>query len=291
MQVLNFSGAATKAAALASHGRIILNKEGYRPRIITGVSSGALVILPMLLQKHSALEKYTTSLTLESIFDKVPVNDEGKVTPIAALRAISSGSLGSMNNLVKMLTEIVTESEYNKLMSHLGTPSCYVGVTNATKDKFEMVKLNDISYQNAIEFILASCSIPIFCPPIKIGNYYYYDGGVKNHICSTTILNKHRGKISKSISVYSRPLNDTGIDWGFNGKYLGRNIIKTFDMMQRQISEHNQEAESDLAKLYRVNLDQRFSPKVMKGLYDVDNARLRKLYDEIIISKGRSGLL
>lgn len=287
MKLLSFSGAATKIAAHAAHGKGILEVENFKPNIVAGVSSGALVILPLLLGKHRELKKLTTTLKLSDIFDSEPVNNKGKVTAKAIINSVFSGALGSMVNLELLLRSMVSETEFNLLMGKLRCPLIYVGVTNVTKDSkdsFELVRLNELSYDLAISYIVASCSIPIYSPPVKINDSYYFDGGLKMHNPATAVIRKYKDRLTEVYSVYSRPENDENLDFGYSGKSIGRTISKTFDVIQSGISFENQKTEKELSHKYGIKLVQKFSPRILKGIYDVDNNRLKELYNAVITS-------
>jgi predicted acylesterase/phospholipase RssA len=282
MKLLSFSGGATKLAGLAAHGSKIL--EFYKPDVIAGISAGSLILLPMLLNKHRKLKEVSTNLKFTDIFDKVPVNEQGNITLKGYFRGLTTGSFGSMNNLRTTFKSLVSEQEFNLLTRSRLTPLILVGVTNATKHQFELIEINKLKYEQAIDVLIASSTIPIYCPPIKIGEHYFYDGGLKEHNPATAIIRKYKDNIKECISVYSRQADIVEPDWGFNGKYLGRNLSKTIDLMQKDISFENQNTEKELCALYGVKLTQKFSPEIMKGVYDIDNNRLKELYNKVIKS-------
>jgi predicted acylesterase/phospholipase RssA len=281
MNLLSFSGGATKATALAAHGRIIL-ESGYKPDVIVGVSSGALVMLPLLLGKHELLKEYTTTLSLEDIFDCPPVNEKGKITLSSGLRGITKGYLGTMNNLKNSIRFFVSEEEFANFCRNKKSPLLYAGVTNMNNYKFKLILLNNLTYEAFIETILASASIPVFTPPVRIGKELYYDGGLIHHNPAINILRSKKYNFKECISVYSRPEVIEDYDPGYTGKSIGRTLSKTVDYLQTAVSMHDAEAEKDFCDLHNIKLIQRFSPKIMKGVYDVDNTRLKKLYDAII---------
>lgn len=279
MKLISFSGAATKIAAHAAHGKYLFKDN--KPDVIGGVSSGSLIILPLLLGKHDLLKEITTSLELNDIFKISPVNKKGNITLRGYIRGLRKGAFGEMG-LEPMIEKFVTEEEYNNLMINPETPIIYIGVTNMTKGKFELIKINNLPYKEAVQWLIASSTIPLYCNPVKIGDYQYYDGGLVYHNPATEIIRLYDNKITEVISVYSRPkyYNESQeIDWGYNGKYLGRNLSKTFDELQRTISKENELSEIELCYFNKIKLTQKFSPKVLKGVYDVDNYRLKLLYD------------
>jgi hypothetical protein len=281
MNLLSFSGGATKIVALAAHGKIVL-KSGYKPDVIVGVSSGALVMLPLVLGKHKLLKEYTTNLSLENIFDSSPVNEKGKITLSSGLRGITKGYLGTMNNLKNSIKFFVSEEEFINFCKNKKSPLLYAGVTNMNKYKFKLILLNNLTYEAFIETILASASIPVFTPPVKIGKELYYDGGLIHHNPAINILRSKKYNFKECISIYSRPEIIEDYDPNYTGKSIGRTLSKTIDYLQTAISMHDAEAEKDFCKLHDIKLTQRFSPKIMKGVYDVNPERLKKLYNAII---------
>lgn len=56
------------------------------------------------------------------------------------------------------------------------TGTAIAGVTNAVTGKIEYMDTKDLDDKNLI--LRATCSIPIFFPPVKINDNYYYDGGI-----------------------------------------------------------------------------------------------------------------
>lgn len=280
MKLLSFSGAATKISSFAAHGKKIL-ESGYQPDIVAGLSSGALIIVPLLLGKHELLKQRTTNLKLSDIFDKNPVNEKGKITLQGYARGLTKGSFGSMGNLEKTIQEFVTREEFYNIVAKKDFPLCYAGITNVTTNEFKLVKLNDLTYEGFIKTLMASATIPLYCPPIKIGKEYYYDGGLIHHNPAIEVLRKYPTTIKECISVYSRPQEVKDYDPGYNGKSLGRNLSKTLDILQLAISKQDELSEVEFCNNRNIKLTQYFSPKIMKGVYDVDGERLKLLYDSI----------
>lgn len=276
MKLLSFSGAATKLCSHAAYGSRL---RDYKPDIIAGLSSGALIIFPYLLGKHEEVKQLSTSITLEDIFDKVPVNEEGNITLKGYIRGITKGSFGTMG-ITKLIKSSVSKVEYHHLLNNPNCPQIYVGVTNMTKDRFELIHINKVSYEDMLKWMVASSTIPLYCPPIEMKGEYYVDGGLKHHSPANEVLRRYKTDIKELISVYSVPEGDNSYpDYGFNGKFLGRYISKTFDVMQSGSSYTDQRVEKELSELYGISIKQYFAESVMKGVWDVNKERLLKLYN------------
>jgi predicted acylesterase/phospholipase RssA len=280
MKLLSFSGGSTKISSFCARGKIIL-ESGYQPDIVAGLSSGALVIVPLLLGKHEMLKERTTNLKLSDIFDKNPVNEKGKVTIGGYARGLTKGSFGSMKNLEKTIQEFVTREEFYNIVAKKDFPLCYAGITNVTNNEFKLVLLNNLTYEGFIKTLIASATIPLYTPPIKIGKEYYYDGGLIHHNPAIEVLRKYKTTITECISVYSRPQDVKDYDPGYDGKSLGRNLSKTLEILQLTISKQDELSEIEYCEHRNIKLKQYFSPKIMKGVYDVDPERLKLLYDSI----------
>ncbi len=282
LKIISFSGAATKIAAHAAIGTRAMRDLNFKPDIMVGISSGALVMLPLVLGKYDLLKEMTTSLTLDDIFDFHPVNSKGKIRFFGYVRGLLKGAFGSMNHTQRTIKRIISEDEFARFKHNPLSPVLYVGLTSITTGRFELVKLNDMSYQNMLETLVRSSTIPIYTDTRKseATNEFYADGGLRYHNAARLILKLYGGDISQCLSIFSRPQTTESNDWGYNGKSIGRNVSKTFELLQNAISENDEEAELNLAASYNVRLTQVFAPKILKGVYDVDSARLGQLYME-----------
>ena len=279
MKLLSFSGASTKISALAAHAK---NNKDFKPDIIAGLSSGALIILPYLLGKHEELKELSTNLKLSDIFDKSPVNKNGKIPFLGYIRGLLKGSFGSMRGLEKTIKKYISIKEYYTLIQSPDCPIIYIGVVNVNTKTFELIELNKCSYEYAIKVLIASSSIPMYTPPIELETGFYLDGGLFNHNPASEIIRMYNTKLTEVLSVYSIPNEIDKPDYAYNGKSIGRTLSKTFEVLQNAISVENQKTEVDLCLYYNVKLTQLFSPKVLKGVYDVNNQRLKELYDKTL---------
>lgn len=279
MKLMSLSGAACKIVA---HVANLEKYKNFSPDIIAGLSSGALVILPYLLGKHEEMKNFTLNLKLSDIFDKSPVNTKGKITFRGYIRGLTKGAFGSMGGLKNSIRKIVSIKEYYNLIQSPDCPIIYIGITNVNTNTFELVELNKCKYEEAINVLVASSTIPMYTPPIELSTGFYVDGGLKHHNPASEIISKYKNKLTEVVSIYSIPEgNYEGADYGYNGKSIGRTLSKSFEMLQSGISEQDQKTERHLCSLYNIKLTQHFAPRIMKGIYDVDNERLKELYNYI----------
>ncbi len=120
---------------------------------------------------------------------------------------IKTGNLFGMQYIYSELTNSTGKDPLD-FSALLANPSdYYVVATNATTGKPAYFGKEDMK-QDDYRCIMASSSIPVACKPVKIGDFYYYDGGLSDAIpvqkalddgCDrlVVILSKPRGFIRK----------------------------------------------------------------------------------------------
>ena len=280
--VLSFSGAATRIIALVVHA-IRLQIVKYKADVMTGVSSGWIVVLCIALEKLSILQAFALALRLDQIFGFVPVKEDGNFRKLALIRLMIKGSAGDSKGIEKSIRAFITEQEWEKFKATSST-RLFAGVTNYTRNNFKLVEASKLNYEDMIQISVASATIPIYCDPIKIDNDLYVDGGVYEHNPADYLVSKLYKEgctIEKLVSVYSRPKEKSIIpDWGYNGKSAGRNLSKLTESMMDSISRKNEEAERRLALIYGFELYIYYSPSILKGVYDVNPQGLIELERE-----------
>ena len=124
-----------------------MQKKGFEPQTYAGISAGAILSFVLAAGKLEEAKKLALTFTLDTIFDKKPVNAKGKLKLDALFRlTFWKKGLGSYGNLRKVLKSIVSENEFLTMQKDV-----YVGVVNYTTEKSEIIKLNDCSYEMAID--------------------------------------------------------------------------------------------------------------------------------------------
>ncbi len=205
--VLNLSGASTKIPGLAGAADYIYNVAGYRPTDITGISSGALLAVPVAMRKWDVLREVSQTFTLDDIFSIKPVNEDNKITTRAKLRAITGkSSFGKQDNLYCTLKKIITEEEFNRYQEG-DYPNVWVGSVDFKTGSRYIVNVKDknVTYWRYLELVNASASIPLAVEGVKIDDMILFDGAVRNHILSVwslkNINNLHKFIISSLFVV------------------------------------------------------------------------------------------
>jgi len=165
--ILNFSGSSTKIVHFIDPGTRAIKQ--FKPNIITGVSGGALIMMPLLLGKGKDLVKILTKLKPSDFMETPFQTDKGNLNAhffYVILQNLIGPLFGfkprdgftTMKPARKLLKSFVSEEEF----LHLKTKyEMYVGITSLSTSSEHAVKLNLLSYEHALDMIIASASIPI----------------------------------------------------------------------------------------------------------------------------------
>ena len=148
---------------------------------------------------------------MTDFFDIVPVTTSGGFTLQGILRVIfGKESLGSQKNLINELKNFISACEFEEYKVNTNMPPIYIGTVDFTDASRQVFNLKDVKYEDYLNIVLASSSIPIFCESVNIKqdskDMYLFDGGVRQHILTPWMLQNVTG-ITESISIYSRPEN------------------------------------------------------------------------------------
>lgn len=188
------------------HGAVskIVSKLGS-PKNVCGVSSGAIEAYLMCTVPLNKADNIAKSLSVKKhIYGFDPFGLKGISI---AIKNVLKGNpyFWDYYKLEKTIKSLISEEDHVKFTRHFGI-NCYVGVVCYETGSLKFIKLNDLSYEKAIEYVLASCKIPLFSAPQYIDLNHYYDGGLRSHIGSSFVAEKIMDG-SPLISVLTRTKN------------------------------------------------------------------------------------
>lgn len=280
MKLLDLSGASTKFACHAAASKAIYDL-GFRADVIVGVSSGAIASVPIALGMYDAMKQYSTNVKTKDFFDRSPMNKEGKIDIANALWRIARGknSLG-MQNVSKLLRQVVTERLFEEYKIGNLYPSCFALAINSDTGKHRFFDLKDLDYSTYLKVMEATSAIPFATAPVEIEGDRYFDGGVLNHIGGVEFLQKYNEifKFTQVVTNFSRPQELGNLSRGW-----AKDIFGVADRMWKlnlfDKSKDDEQKQVEYCKNNNISLKQMFMPKVLDGLYDTDSERLKMLYD------------
>jgi predicted acylesterase/phospholipase RssA len=276
MKLLSLSGGATKIPGLFGCTEAVLAR-GWQPDIWAGVSSGALTAAIFGIGVAEQARPLILDMSLDTIFDRKPVNEKGGFTLQALWRILTGApSLGSMGNLDKLLRTIITKEKFSDYLTSATSKPVYVMAVNFVDGSRQLWNLKKCSHQEALSALLASCSIPVMCPPVWIDGIPYVDGGLRDHNPVNKVL-EEAPSLSSVLAIYSRPEHYKILHPDYRARVLA-SLMRSIDILNVEVSKGDESLSLALADVMGLRLENIFLPAVMKSLYDVDRGRIQELY-------------
>jgi predicted acylesterase/phospholipase RssA len=178
MRALVISGGGNKIAFGVGAATELCRANKYN--IYIGVSAGSVIALMSSTNKIDALHDKIKSFTLKDIFNTSPLTNGGKISIIAVLRILlNKNSLGKNNRFRKTMRSLFSEDDFKVLKS--GQTNVLFGTTNFNTMDIEYPSVQTCNYEEVIDWVVASCTIPLVFEPFKINDSWYFDGGVVDY--------------------------------------------------------------------------------------------------------------
>lgn len=167
-RALVISGGGAKGAFAAGAIKYIMVELGLNFDIVVGTSTGSL-IAPLIASKdisnlihfYENVEKKDILINRPDIFSFLFSNSLNDTKPLKRIIDNFLGDKLRYKRLIESSTEI------------------FVTVVNIQTGAIEYGNQHKDSKSILLKKILASASIPVLMPPVRIGRYQYIDGGVK----------------------------------------------------------------------------------------------------------------
>lgn len=279
MKHLGISGGGTKIGGLFGAAEVLLEEKGYKPDIISGISAGAILSVPLALKKFDEVRKMVLDFNLDTFFSQKPIKENGKFTFRSYWNIITGKPyLGKQENLPKILGRVVTREDFEDYVTG-DYPACIVGAIDVITGSRHYFNLKTVKYDEYLQAVNASASIPIFTKAIVMNTEYLYDGGIRDHIATPWILENYPD-ISETVSIYSRPEDFKLLPEKFSDKNILKILERIMDITNVEISKTDEILENKICEIRSINQTKIFLPRVMESVYDVNKARLRKMYEE-----------
>lgn len=273
LNILSNSGASTNIEAIAGASISILER-GFKPNVIDGNSSGALIAPLLAMGRTADLKHFVLNYKIEDAFSVSPINKKGKPSAAGIFRAATGrASLGKMDALYCTLKEAFTEADFKKWKTSETMPEIYTATVEYKTGKLFKTRLRSIDkYEDAIKYIIASASIPIMAEPVKINGGLHFDGGARTHTLAPYMQRLYKGNIARHISIYSRPKNFSMQEPNLKEKVLPI-AERTLEIMVTELSKANEREEIENRKAQGLALnDMLFMPYLLKNeTYDFGN--------------------
>ena len=295
MKHLGISGGGTKIGGLFGACEVLMQERGYKPDVISGISAGAILSVPLALGKFDAVRKLVLNYDLDTFFSKPPIKDDGSVRALNAIGQIISGKhyLGDQANLEDALAGVVSKKEFERYRNDDSLPQCIVGAVDFYTGSRLYVNLKEQSYELFLKLVNASASIPIFTKGVALsgsirdfegnttsGKMLLYDGGVRDHIGSARILDSNTYGIQESWSVFSRPRDYRVLSDKFEPKSILDILARYVDINNVEISKNDEQEIDRISNERGIKQHPHvYLPRVMDHVYDISPENLQKVYE------------
>lgn len=297
MKHLGISGGGTKIAGLFGAAKTIMIDKNYQPELISGISAGAILSLPLALGLFDEIEKMVLDFDLNTIFNESPIKKNGKFRVLNALKNILRGNhyLGRQEQLELTMKTVISESDFQRYKMDDTCPICIVGSVDFYSGRRIYVNLKKIETLDlALKFINASASLPLFTAGVQLdtsfedfeGNLisnklFLYDGGIRDHSPTAKIIGSQQFSITESCTIFSRPENNQILNpIDFKPKSVIDILERYVDITNTEISKEDEIAENRLINdLHIKNHGTFFLPKIMNGVYDVSQIHIQEIYN------------
>lgn len=271
-KALIISGGSTKISFLAGVG-ISLN-ENKKYHYYVGISSGAILSLPLALGLNKEIEENVLNFTIDDIFHYSEKTFWGK---FRIIKNILSGKnhIYDQTKLLETLGKIITKERFKEWQDKgFYSPEVMVVCVNFETGEEVMFSLKEMTYENAMLVILASASIPVAANYVTFDNKKYYDGGLRSHIPSAKFIRCFNSKVDEIDCIYSRPKDLSKIRYTFpKSKWFSFNIFSVFkrsyDILLYELSKSDEKETDLLCEKYDIKHNKYFSPYMLTSkLYE-----------------------
>jgi len=272
MKVLGLSGGSTKGIGTLGICEE-LSKKGVKWDLIVGVSVGAILAVPIAMEYYSKPVTVFKTLDLDDMFKVNPVKKNGKFSLKGLFYLLKNKlAIGDMSNVKKLVSSIITEEVFNQYKEGDYAECISVSVDLVT-GKRHYVRAKESTYEEYLNGLLASASIPIFTLPVIYNNKVLFDGGVRDHVANHLFLEN----ATECWTIFTRP------EYPRLNKWKPKSIVdilqRTIDIMNIEISKNDEKEINRICKEKNITNHKLYLPTILNSLYDTDNDRLNELYE------------
>jgi predicted acylesterase/phospholipase RssA len=266
MKALAISGGSTKIAFLAGAAVELHKNNDYK--ILTGISAGSIICLLLAINELEILKDAIFSTNSEDFFRFVPVTDNDKVKIRSVIRVLM-GKESLAEYRLKDLLKDYYKPEHHEKMQNCGK-IVKIGATNLNLKQIEYCDITKVDYETALDWVVASSSIPLTTQLVKIGQYYYTDGGVKEHVGGIEALNS--GATELDVLFSRSEINElTEDDIAWKPKNIVDVLFRVLNTMSRDISDEDEKVIYKECRITSTPLRMWFAPFTLtRSLYKMD---------------------
>ena len=186
------------------------------------------------------------------------------------------------------LRSLVSREEWELYHKNDKAPIGIIMATDFIKGSREFYNLKELDYDTAITLVRASCSIPVFANPVHFEDKVLYDGGCRDHIITSWILDNF--DIESTYSIFTRPSDFKDYVTKKDLDNTPKVFSRSFNIMLNEISKTDEELSR--GKCEKLNIPYKayyLDSNPLKNFYDDSPESLKALYNtgtQEVIKKG-----
>jgi len=280
MHALVISGGGSKGAFAGGVAEYLITECNIDYDVFVGSSTGSLLLSHLAMGKIDKIKELFTSTTQKDIFNinpfyikhtkngtKVSINHFNTLRTFIMRRK----TFGETKNLRKLLSDNISEQEYNQLKAD--NEEILVTVSNLTKSRTEFKSNLDHSYEDFMDWIWASANFVPFMSMVEKDGCEYADGGFGAHTPIQAAIN--HGATSVDVIVLETEEVDHTLSPADNAFV---SLMNVFDYMTNQIYRNDLTIGNLKAKLNDVEVRFFHLPRVLTGFPLVFNPEEMKVW-------------
>lgn len=244
-------------------GRMCSVRKDYD--IVIGCSTGSLMAPLVAMGKYDLLKEAYTSVTGKDIFNVNPINTKGKINPFVVIWRLLTcrKTLGETKALRNTIKKYFTIHDYETLRN--SDKEVIITVTNLSSriTRTEYKRLKDYSYDDFVDFMWASASIPMVSSLVTKDGNIYCDGGTTEAV-PLRYISKNYDNVVVDCFIHKtkKQLNYTS-----NPKNIIQLVVRLMDIQRTEINEDNINGGRKLLK--KKELTVYMLPEIPKKTYTV----------------------
>jgi len=209
----------------------LVKKEHKNWNVYSGASVGSLVTTVVGIQDINTLKDVFFEIDEpKDIFsDETFLFNKLNIFNLIYRIITKKSSLSNTKKIRKILNQIISETKYNKTENKI-----IASISNYNTSQVEYINNIAINYNDFLDYVWASTSIPIIMPPVIKKNNYYYDGGILDALPIQNVINEGCDEID---IIVLKPKTLKNKKW--KPKSLSNIILRTINLMQHRQYQQN----------------------------------------------------
>lgn len=180
-KALVISGGGTRGSWAAGFSKG-LAEAGNKYQVVGGTSAGALIMSSVILEQFGELDSLFNSISNKDVYNVNPIRRNGNIKiGKSILRTIlGHPSIGETKNLRKLIEKIFTQKDYENIIKQKKEVFCIT--TSLNSSKISLKSSRSSSYEDLLDWIWASASVPVLMSPVKKDGESWVDGGLLDNV-------------------------------------------------------------------------------------------------------------